>query len=746
MAKEVKMNITKFLGLWYDNAGNTGIPEGALAQLQNFQILSGYKLRKRSGYSSLLDTALESPIRGQWYGKLGNTYYHLFACNGHVYKNNGDGTITDLGTLTDDKTEFFQFLDTKNIKQHKATVGIEMGHSSNTHLRLGQTFTPTRDSVVTSIVVKMGRVNNPSDNIVAKLYTVEGGVPKTLISAATNYIGGSSVIETSQSAITSYTNCVFYFNSVNLSANTTYAFVIERTGPINVTNYYYVLTGGDTYPGGSLVHYNGTVWESTPSSELWFEINFKYEYSIYIMNGYEYKKFDGVTLSTVEGYVPIVMTGTLPSGAGTSYEPINSLTGKKRQRFNGDFSSSVYYLAEKSVDSINRIEINGVDRTTNFTRDIRAGTVNFGSDYPGEGIDNVEIEWTKGTGSRTDIVNKTNYTLYGGKNDSRVFLYGDGNELRYSDIANLIQSAEYFPVTNYITCGSKDSNVNNLNKQYDRLIINTETESLWASYDFDSSLGASIAVYPLNDSVGCTVKGCGQIIENNPYIIFNNQVYQIVASNVRDERNVQYMSERVQTLLNELDLSNALTLDYEKYGEYWIVIDKKAYIYNYRLDVWYYYYFADNVTSLLVVDNEVVLGTDNGQLFKMDGSLDDNGELINAFAETGWLNYGHSSLLKFLNFMWVHIFPEYDTSGEIYFQTDRGEPRLVKEIFYKNLAFDDVDFADLSFMTNYNPKSFRLKPKAKKFVYIKFTFINNKRNKLTLLGLAAPSLLGGQSK
>ena len=131
---------------------------------------------------------------------------------------------------------------------------------------------------------------------------------------------------------------------------------------------------------------------------------------------------------------------------------------------------------------------------------------------------------------------------------------------------------------------------------------------------------------------------------------------------------------------------------------------------------------------------------------EMDGALDDNGTLINAFAETGWLDYGHSAMRKFLNFMWVQIFPESDTSAEIYYQVDRGALRLVKEIQYKNIDFEDIDFADFSFATNYNPKSFRLKPKAKKFVYIKFSFINNKRNRLTLLGLTAPSLLGGQSK
>ena len=112
MAKEIKMNITKFLGLWHDNAGDTAIPNGALSQMQNFQILNGYKLRKRSGYSSIIAESFDTPIRGQWYGKINGIDYHVVAVGGKLYIVDSEhSTVTEIGTLTDAKTNFFQFDD-----------------------------------------------------------------------------------------------------------------------------------------------------------------------------------------------------------------------------------------------------------------------------------------------------------------------------------------------------------------------------------------------------------------------------------------------------------------------------------------------------------------------------------------------------------------------------------------------------------------------------------------------------------
>jgi len=93
MAKEVKLNINKFLGLWYDNAGDTNIPVGSFSQLQNFQMLPSYKLRKRSGYTSLLDT--------HFFEYLGTTLTIPAGRMVGDVDGNGKFTQADLTLLTD---------------------------------------------------------------------------------------------------------------------------------------------------------------------------------------------------------------------------------------------------------------------------------------------------------------------------------------------------------------------------------------------------------------------------------------------------------------------------------------------------------------------------------------------------------------------------------------------------------------------------------------------------------------------
>ena len=125
--KEVKMNITKFLELCAHNAGD-GYPPGALSQMQNFQILNGYKLRKRSGYSSIIAEPFETPIRGQWYGKLNNRLFHVVVTGGHAYVVGSKDKI-EIGELDDAKTTMFQFGDVlymQNGKDYYKFTGEEV--------------------------------------------------------------------------------------------------------------------------------------------------------------------------------------------------------------------------------------------------------------------------------------------------------------------------------------------------------------------------------------------------------------------------------------------------------------------------------------------------------------------------------------------------------------------------------------------------------------------------------------------
>lgn len=579
MSKEAKLNIKQFLGLRYDDAGDTNLAVGEFSQMQNFKIISNYKLQKRTGYTALLETDLETPIQGQWYGVLDETQTHVIATGGKLYTVS-EGVLTEIGELTDAVTSFFFF-----------------------------------------------------DN------------------------------------------------------------------------------------------------------------------ALYILNGHEFLKYDGTSdAESFEGYIPTVYVSGEPDGTNAmAYEPINLLNGKRIQTFNGDVSSVLYKLAETGNTAILEVLVNGV-ATTAYTANATYDQITFTS-APGEGLDNVSIKYTHDTGYADDVTKYTNARLYGGKNDNRVFLFGSGNRIIFSDLANGMPSAEYFPVYNTMDVGSSQYAVTGLSVQYDRMLIHKERGTWWTQYDYDTELlTANFPVYPLNDNVGSSYIATEQIIENNPFVIFNKHIYQFVASNVRDERNATYMSQRIQPLLDQLDFASVLTYDNEDDGEYWIVLGNKAYIYSYRLDVWFYYYFAHTITSIRLVDGKITVGTSTGNLMAFDDALTDNGTLINSFVETGWIDYGVSNIRKFLNFMWVQIYPLYDTSAEIYVQVDRGEPTLIREIGYRNMNFADVDFSDFSFLTNYNPQGFRLKPKAKKFVFIKISIVNNKDNRVILLGLTAPALLGGQSK
>ncbi len=60
---------------------------------------------------------------------------------------------------------------------------------------------------------------------------------------------------------------------------------------------------------------------------------FSFAGKVYIKNETGYYSFDGKTVKTVEGYVPLVAIGCSPQGGGSHFEDVNMLTSKRRVRF-----------------------------------------------------------------------------------------------------------------------------------------------------------------------------------------------------------------------------------------------------------------------------------------------------------------------------------------------------------------------------------------------------------------------------
>jgi hypothetical protein len=525
-------------------------------------------------------------------------------------------------------------------------------------------------------------------------------------------------------------------------------------GKINNTNRFLFACNGHIYEHNLVLGTNTDLGTLTNAKTFFFSFND----NVYILNGSEYKKWTGTGLiGDVVGYRPLIAIGTPPTGGGTLYEDINVLTGAKHQTFNSTGTATEYTIAEQNVGSIDFVKVNGVTKVlgTDYTQDLVLGKVTF-TLSPIVGQDNVDIGWTKGTGQR-DLICKNKKTLvFGGQSDSRVHIFGNTDKKNFeyfSALASGLPSAEYFTEFNYNQVGSDEYAITDIVKQYDRAIIFKDKNTWYMYYDaITDVLGNTIAnfpVSPLNGEKGCEAFGQAQLILNNPFSVYKG-VYEWISTNVRDERNAFYKSERVQLELNILNLTNAITFDYEKEGEYWLCVGSTVYIYSYRYDVWYKFILNDIPTCFIEIEGSIYFGTTSGQIMKFGvygEQLTDNGNVIDSRIETGFLDFGENSRRKFLNFAWVGLQPESRSVCFVEWQSDYSASSGVDMISYNLMDFSKIDFSDFSFEVNYNPQPFRLKLKAKKFSYFKLVLTNDSStDAMTILSVNLPALIGGMSK
>jgi hypothetical protein len=520
-------------------------------------------------------------------------------------------------------------------------------------------------------------------------------------------------------------------------------------GKINGTTYFLFTANGNVYSHNLSTGSNTSIGILTDAETYFFSFGGK----VYMLNGSEYKSWDGTTFGDVAGYIPLIATATPPAGGGSPNEQINLLTGKKYQRFSADGTATVYQCAETNLASVDQVYVNGtLKASTDYTVDLAAGKVTFGT-APIAGTDNVDIYWTKNNNDRTAITGNYYAMFFGGKNDTRVFFYGDGsNQYYFTGLANGVPSAEYIPSLNYREISSSQYQITDIIRQYDRQIIYTNGGEAWYSYydtfyDSNNNIIVDFPTFPLNNTIGNVAVGQGQLIQNNPFTLFKG-VQEWVSTNVRDERNAVYKSKRIQPSLDALDLSKAITVDWEKRWEYWISIGKEIYIYNYRLDVWYKFQVNDTITTFLIAEDVMYFGINNGQIMRFDrAELDDNGTAIATTWEMNFYDFNAEWLQKFINEMWISMKPESRASVDLTFQTNRKSSSNTFKAVYNLATFKSTNFASFSFLTNYNPQPFRFKIKAKKFVYFKLVLTNSALDeKVTILSINLPARYGSKSR
>ena len=451
---------------------------------------------------------------------------------------------------------------------------------------------------------------------------------------------------------------------------------------------------------------------------------FPYGGKVYILDGSEYRSWDGTTYAVVSGYVPCVYTATPPAGGGTAYEPVNKLTAKKSQQFSADGTATVYQLAETGIASVDRVTVNGAE-TTAYTVDITTGKVTFTA-APATGINNVQIWWTGSANDRAKITGMRFAEQYNGTTDNRVFLYGDGsNEAVYSGIdVNGKPTAEYFPDLNVMAVGDSNTPITGMCRQFSRLIVFKATSTFSIAYApitlTDGTVTAGFYVTPANRNIGNEAPGQIRLITNYPFSLHGGGVYQWKnGSNglTSDERQARRISQRVENTLAGFTFSECITFENEYQNDYYIVHNSTAVIYNYQQDAWFIY-TRFPATALVTIGNQLYIGTEDGKFCLVSRKyMGDNGANIDCYWRSGSMAFNVEWKRKFSTNIFVSIKPENAAKITVTAASDKSSEYAEATVTAETAGFSPVNFAKFSFITNQKPQIRRVKLKVKGFAF-----------------------------
>lgn len=140
------------------------------------------------------------------------------------------------------------------------TDGIQYIGATSSNQKIAQSFSFSRDTDLTSIVLTLQRTGTPTDNVVIEIQSDSAGSPSGSVIASIGTLAASSI---SLLGATYPVSC-----NVSLSANTTYWLVLSRSGAVNGSNYISQswMSSGSAH-GGSVKIWDGNSWGSSNTAD-----------------------------------------------------------------------------------------------------------------------------------------------------------------------------------------------------------------------------------------------------------------------------------------------------------------------------------------------------------------------------------------------------------------------------------------------------------------------------------------------
>lgn len=383
---------------------------------------------------------------------------------------------------------------------------------------------------------------------------------------------------------------------------------------------------------------------------------FIFNETFYIKDGINYLKYDGSEIKSVEGYIPTTTIGKSPSGAGTTYQDVNLLTGIRRNEFVGDGESTKYQLDAEDLDDSYTVtaKVNDLTYTEGIglSVDKTKGIVTFESAPPKPtttGQSNVIITFSKTIQGYRDRILKCKILT---EFDNRVFFSGNIN---YPNVIfhSSLENPEYISDLDYYNEGDIEP-VKAMVAGNNALWVFKEpsqanTSIFYHNPTIDSTYGK---IYPSTHSsisTGCVSTG---INFNDDIVFFSNRGLEGISSDVTTEQVLGHRSTMVDSkLLAENNYKDLLLEEWE--GYLLAIVDNKVYLADSRAKYqnvssieyeWFYWELPYNVTCTKVKDGILYLGMNNNvyTLTKIDSD-------IKSIWTIGKEDFGAPMLLKTTN-------------------------------------------------------------------------------------------------
>ena len=393
---------------------------------------------------------------------------------------------------------------------------------------------------------------------------------------------------------------------------------------------------------------------------------FFYMGRVYVLDGSTIFEVRGNTLAVTEGYAPLVGKEWGNNYPGELYEPLNALTQKGRISYIVDDPPTAFLSTYYAVKEVNAVYVNGTLKAANtYSLDHRLRALNVSGLEAGDRV-LVYYTFDSDTEQRARVAKNPHAMVFGGINNSRVFMWGGEEKSRMFvsmpvSMPSLSEAEHefptcgglYFPEHNDFCVGDGMHEIKAVSRHYDRLLIFTSGETWMADSEVSSS--QSFPLTRINTDLGCAslrgVAKCG----NDPISVGHRDIFRWTSNtDTLEDCNAYVISDKIKDALPEDFFANTEVFTDKHNGEvlfsYKSAKDSKVFVYSIASGAWYIY---NGMSVDHFFEGERSLGFTSGSRFYLfergytaDVFLDGRRSEIPAYASYSQSGFGHPTRKK----------------------------------------------------------------------------------------------------